>query len=122
MKVTPSKDFHYALDGIRPTLYKKGVEVDIPEQVVGKLQEAGGYLVGFDKKEEEVNSSPEGSNDEPVIELLDIKGMKKNFLPVLKTIGVENGAQLKEKSIEELAALDGISEKIATQLLKLEVN
>jgi hypothetical protein len=113
VKVIPSKDFHFSLDGIRPTLYKKGVEVDIPEKVVEKLQIAGGYLVGSEK-----NIEPEEiSKVETKTSLDEVKGMKKIYLSLLKTIGVETVEQLKTKTVEELSALDGISPKTATQLL-----
>ena len=116
MKVIPSKDFHYSLDGVRPTSYKKGVEVDIPEKVVEKLKTAGGYLVGSEK----VMETPEPTENVPVEtknSLEEVKGMKKIYISLLKTIGVETIEQLKNKTVEELSEIDGISPKIATQLL-----
>ena len=118
MKVIPSKDFRYSLDGIRPTSFKEGVEVELPAKVVEELKEAGGYLEGFGKKPEIVKED-EPVRDTSLESILSIDGVKKLHLTALKKSGIETLEQLKELDIEALIDIDGISPKVA-EILKAE--
>ena len=119
MKVIPSRNFLYSLDGIRPTSFKEGVEVNLPDKVVEKLKETGGYLKGFDKKNIEPVQVETIVKDTSLDSILSIDGIKKLHLTALKKAGIENLDQLRELDLEALIDIDGISPKVA-EILKAE--